>query len=52
MKPCCSNCGEPATTEDNIYCPTTWYACDNWECIKAAALGLWEDSHVEVQTDE
>ena len=43
--PLCSNCENKATTQDNIYCPTSHYACDDWQCIKMAALALWEDSH-------
>jgi len=44
----CSNCGEPATKKDDIYCPTTWFSCDNHECVLYAAIGLWDDSSKEV----
>jgi hypothetical protein len=46
--PICDHCSNKATTQDNIYCPTSHYACDDFDCIKAAALALWEDSHEAV----
>lgn len=48
MKKVCDSCERPAVYHDSVYGPPMVFTCDEWECIKEAALNLWEWSHEEV----